>query len=106
MSKVNTTKNIEEKIEENVDQVVNTTENIEEKIDSKVEKRLTKDALKIGKLFAKEEKIATKIPIDPQNPKDLMVVVKVNGYAYNIKRGETVKLPTSIVKILENAKYI
>ena len=53
-----------------------------------------------------EEKVKVRIPVDNQNPKDLIVRVALNGVAYQIKRGESVGIPKSIAKILEEAKYI
>lgn len=50
--------------------------------------------------------VRIKIPVDPLNPKDLIVPVKINGYKWLIKRGETVEVPENVVKILERAKYI
>ena len=52
------------------------------------------------------EKVRIKIPADPLNPKDNVVPVGINGYNYLVKRGETVELPTEVVRISEEAKYI
>ncbi len=65
----------------------------------KAEAQRTADALN-------KEKILIKIPIDPQNPKDVDVYVQINGYPWIIKRGESVKVPVEVAKILEKAKYI
>lgn len=54
----------------------------------------------------KKEMVRIKVPVDPMNPKDLMVSVSINGYKWLIKRGETVEVPEEVAKILENAKYI
>ena len=54
----------------------------------------------------KKEMVRIKVPVDPMNPKDLMVSVSINGYKWLIKRGETVEVPEEVSKILENAKYI
>lgn len=53
-----------------------------------------------------EEKANIRIPIDPQNPKDLFVRVALNGAIYQIQRGENVEIPKSIAQILREAKYI
>ena len=53
-----------------------------------------------------EEKEKIRIPVDKQNQKDLFVRVGLNGVVYQIKRGETVEVPKSIVQILREAKYI
>lgn len=51
-------------------------------------------------------KVAIKIPIDKQNPKDLVVAVQLNGYPYFIERGKEVSVPNVIKKMLENADLI
>ena len=96
-------KNIKnENIEENAP-VLNTTESIE---NTNVDAKHTKIALKTAKAIKGAKKVEIKIPIDPQNPKDLIVPVIINGYRWEIKRGEKVSVPEPVAKILENAKYI
>ena len=51
-------------------------------------------------------KVTIKIPIDKQNPKDLVVAVQLNGYPYFIERGKEVSVPNVIKKMLENADLI
>lgn len=51
-------------------------------------------------------KVTIKIPIDKQNPKDLIVAVQLNGYPYFIERGKEVSVPNVIKKMLENADLI
>lgn len=76
------------------------------KIDEKLnEKELEKEAQETAKKV-KETTVRIKLPIDPLNPKDLMVPVVINGYQWLIKRGETVEVPEQVSKILEDAKYI
>lgn len=76
------------------------------KIDEKLnEKELEKEAQETAKKV-KENTVRIKLPIDPLNPKDLMVPVVINGYQWLIKRGETVEVPEQVSKILEDAKYI
>lgn len=76
------------------------------KIDEKLnEKEIEKEAQETAKKV-KESKIKIKLPIDPLNPKDLMVPVVINGYQWLIKRGESVEVPEQVAKILEDAKYI
>lgn len=58
-----------------------------------------------GKL-AKCQQVEIKVPIDKQNPKDLEVTVQINGYVYLIKRGETVKVPAPVKKLLERAGHL
>ncbi len=81
------------------------SENIEEK------KHLTdadfdREAKKWGKIYAKEPKRKIKIYL-PKDSKDTAPVpVIINGYSYFINKGETVEVPESVAKILENANYI
>lgn len=75
---------------------------IEEKIN---ETELEKEAQETAKKV-KANTVRIKIPVDPMNPKDLMVPVVINGYQWLIKRGETVEVPEQVAKILEDAKYI
>ena len=76
------------------------------KIDEKLnEKELEKEAQETAKKV-KENIVRIKVPVDPMNPKDLMVPVVINGYQWLIKRGETVEVPEQVAKILEDAKYI
>lgn len=91
-----------ENIEENAP-VLNTTESIG---NANVDANHTKIALKTAKAIKGAKKVEIKIPIDPQNPKDLIVPVIINGYRWEIKRGEKVSVPEPVAKILENAKYI
>ena len=52
------------------------------------------------------KKVKIKIPLDKQNPKDLTVEVQINGYVYQMKRGEFIEVPEPVVKLLERGKYI
>ena len=54
----------------------------------------------------KESTVKIKIPVDPMNPKDIVVPVMINGYIWRINRGETVEVPEAVANILEEAKYI
>lgn len=47
-----------------------------------------------------------KIPKDPLNRHDETVPVCLNGYNYFIKRGETVEVPETVARVLEEAGYI
>lgn len=59
-----------------------------------------------GKKLNGEKKVAVKIPFDSRNPGDKVVPVCLNGYIFEIKRGEKIEVPASIAAILEEAKYI
>ena len=52
------------------------------------------------------KKVRIKVPIDKQNEKDLYVTAQINGYTYQIKRGEAVEVPAPVVKLLERAGHI
>lgn len=95
-------KNVEEQVE-----IIKSSapENTEEK------KPLTdadfdREAKKWGKIYAKEPKRKIKIYL-PKDSKDTSPVpVIINGYSYFINKGETVEVPETVAKILENANYI
>ena len=53
-----------------------------------------------------EEKVKIVIPKDPINKNDSFVPVAINGYIYQIKRGETVEVPKEVARILKEAGYI
>jgi len=88
---------------ENTEKVVNTTENIE---DVKVDAKHLEVANQTAKAIKNKKMVEIKIPIDPQNPKDLIVPVIINGYRWEVKRGVKVSVPEPVAKILENSKYI
>lgn len=85
------------------EKVVNTTESIE---DAKVDAKHTEVAKQTAKAIKNKKMVEIKIPIDPQNPKDLIVPVIINGYRWEIKRGEKVSVPEPVANILEDSKYI
>lgn len=77
----------------------------EEKIMTEAEKH-EEEAIQTAKEIKKGNSVRIKIPVDPQNPKDLVVPVMINGYLWKINRGETVEVPEQVANILEEAKYI
>lgn len=85
------------------EKVINTTESVE---NAKVDAKHTEVAKKTAKAIKSKKMVEIKIPVDPQNPKDLIVPVIINGYRWEIKRGEKVSVPEPVAKILENSKYI
>ena len=107
MSKEKDVKDIEtnvEDVETNVDEKnINTTESIE---NVKIDAKHTEVAKKTAKAIKNKKMVEIKIPIDSQNPKDLIVPVIINGYRWEIKRGEKVVVPAQVAKILEEANYI
>lgn len=98
MGKVNTTESIEK--------VENQPEVKETAAVETADKNLVKVAQSTGNYLNKQKKVTIKIPVDPQNPKDLIVSVGINGYKWRIKRGEKVEVPADVARILEESKYI
>jgi hypothetical protein len=78
-------------------------ENIETRND---EAKHIEVAKQTAKVIKSKKMVEIKIPIDQQNKKDLIVPVIINGYRWEIKRGEKVSVPEPVAKILEDAKYI
>ncbi len=96
-----------EKIENVVDEVLSTTTDLAETAREVKAKGKTQTMVKgMAAKLAKCEKVAIKIPIDKQNPKDTTVEVQINGYVYQIKRGVEVKVPLPVKKLLERGDYI
>ena len=56
--------------------------------------------------LAKCKKVTIKIPFDKQNEKDLDVVVQINGYVFQMRRGVEIEVPLPIKKLLERGKYL
>lgn len=69
-------------------------------------KALEKEALSVGAVLGKENKITIVVPKSELNPKDKMVPVTINGFTYQIKRGDRVEVPMTVYEILKEAKYI
>ena len=89
------------------EKVINNVEEVqveETKIMSEAE--IDKVAKETGVALKAEEKVKIKIPVDQLNKNDDSVPVVVNGYIYQIKRGERVEVPEVVANILEEAGYI
>lgn len=69
-------------------------------------KELIDDSLSTGELLAKENKVTLVVPKSELNPQEKSVPVTINGYTYNILRGEQVTVPQTVADILKEAKYI
>lgn len=68
---------------------------------------LIKESKKTAKTLKETQKMVTiVVPISEMNPKDLNVPVTINGFTWNIKRGEEVEVPEEVKNILKEAKYI
>lgn len=92
-------------------EIIENVEKQAETIKAEEKKPLTdadfdREAKKWGKIYAKEPKRKIKIYL-PKDSKDIAPVpVIINGYSYFINKGETVEVPETVAKILENANYI
>ena len=67
---------------------------------------LSNDSVQTGAELKKEKKITITIPKSELNPHEMNVPVTVNGWTYNIKRGESVEVPMTVFNILKEAKYL
>lgn len=67
---------------------------------------LRNDSIQTGEELKKEAKITITIPKSELNPHEMNVPVTVNGWTYNIKRGERVEVPMTVFNILKEAKYL
>lgn len=81
-------------------------ESIEVKLPEITEAELIKNSLSVKEQLDKMPKKSVRIPINEQNPKDLVVPVTISGYTFQIKRGESVEVPEEVERILIEAKYI
>lgn len=69
-------------------------------------KALEDDSLKTGQKLKEEKHIEIVIPKSELNPLEKNVPVTINGYTYNILRGERVSVPETVYEILKEAKYL
>ena len=59
-----------------------------------------------GEELANGKKVRIRLPKDKLNKEDVVVPVCINGYTYQIKRGEWVDVPEEVARILEEAGYM
>ncbi len=83
-----------------------TISKIEEKLKEIPTRELVEESISTGEALNKEKKVSIVVPKSELNPQDLLVPVTVNGYTYQIIRGEEVEVPVTIKNILKEAKYI
>ncbi|MGB9903472.1 MAG: hypothetical protein ACPLQO_02225 [Desulfotomaculales bacterium] len=74
-------------------------------LDASLEAQVTQLGRETAKTLKKEQQVETLIPIDPLNKHDKFVQVGINGWVFTIQRNTWVKLPASVVDLLENAGY-
>ena len=67
-----------------------TISKIEEKLKEIPTKELVEESISTGEVLNKEKKVSIVVPKSELNPHDLLVPVTVNGYTYQIIRGEEV----------------
>jgi len=74
-------------------------------LDASLEAQITQLGRQTAEALRKEQQVETLIPIDPLNKHDKIVWVCINGWPLRIQRNVWVKLPASVVDLLENAGY-
>jgi hypothetical protein len=74
-------------------------------LDATLEAQVTQLGRQTAEALKKEQQVETLIPIDPLNKHDKVVDVCINGWNFRIMRNVWVKLPASVVDLLENAGY-
>ena len=92
-------------IEENKDSLDNKNQEAEANEIKLDEKECDRESLNTAEKL-KKDMVEIKIPFDQLNKKDLSVNVFINGYRWSIKRGENVKVPREVGRILEEGGYI
>jgi len=74
-------------------------------LDATLEAQITHLGRQTARALKTEQQVETLIPIDPLNKRDKVVEVCINGWNFRILRNTWVKLPASVVDLLENAGY-
>ena len=97
-------KNNSENKNEEVKTIQEGTEN--NTMQNETKKTTSTDADMTAPVKEQEEKVKIVIPKDQINKNDSFVPVAINGYIYQIKRGETVEVPKEVARILKEAGYI
>lgn len=96
---------------ENIEKEKKKIEQERKDIDKRLKEISDKELVAESKKTAKELKSTQKmvpiiIPKSELNPHDTIVPVCINGYLWQIKRGEEVMVPEEVKNILREAKYI
>ena len=74
-------------------------------LDATLEAQVTQLGRQTAEALKKEKQVETLIPPYPLNRHDKVVEVCINGWNFRILRNHWVKLPASVVDLLENAGY-
>ncbi len=107
-----TTKEIDEKLKEldakskALDEQMNVISEKEIELSAIPPKVLIDDSMATGEALSKENQVTLVVPKSELNPQEKMVPVTINGYTYQILRGEQVTVPQTVADILREAKYI
>jgi hypothetical protein len=67
------------------------------------EKKMLNRIESIKAALDKQEKVSFHIPLEDNEEEGAFEVVQINGYIIQIKKGEMVKIPLSVAKILANS---
>lgn len=107
-----TAASIEEKLKEldakskSLDEQMQAIDDKEAELSAIPAKVLIDDSMSTGAALAKETQVTLVVPKSELNPQEKMVPVTINGYTYQILRGEQVTVPQTVADILKEAKYI
>ena len=94
-------KNIEnENIENGVDESTIENKPVDKASSAKINKLVTGMKAKLAKC----KKVNVRIPKNEHNPHD--VVVQINGYIFQIKRGVDVEVPVPVRDLLDKGGYL
>lgn len=69
------------------------------KTEQEFEKNASKNEKDMLKKLQAMKKVMIHIPDDPQNPKDKVVPIGINGIVYTVPRGIAVEVPEAIAEI-------
>lgn len=94
-------------IEEEKEKIAKEREDMDKRLKEISDKELANESKKTAKELKNTQKmVPIIIPISELNPHDTIVPVCINGYLWQIKRGEEVMVPEEVKNILREAKYI
>ncbi len=78
---------------------VDATQETLKKTEQEFEKNASKEEKGMLKKLQAMKKVTIIIPDDPQNPKDKVVPIGINGIVYTVPRGVSVEVPEAIAEI-------
>lgn len=94
-------------IEEEREKIAKEREDMDKRLKEISDKELANESKKTAKELKNTQKmVSIIIPVSELNPHDTIVPVCINGYLWQIKRGEEVMVPEEVKNILREAKYI